>query len=219
MLKAVYLTIAATFFLWPGGAAISAEVSLNGVVGSKALIVIDGSKPRWFSVGESSPDGIKLLGVSGDSATIEMGGKRETLVMGQSARLAGGGARASGAQSVTLMADNRGHFVTTGSINGLSVRLLVDTGASLISMSSSEARRLGINYQAGQRAFTSTANGVVPTYRVKLDEVRVGDITLNNVDGMVHVGDTLPIMLLGMSFLNRMEMKRDGEKMVLTKRF
>jgi aspartyl protease family protein len=65
----------------------------------------------------------------------------------------------------------------------------------------------------------STANGVVPTYKVKLDEVRLGDVTLNNVDGMVHEDNSLPVVLLGMSFLNRMEMKRDGEKMVLTKRF
>ena len=60
---------------------------------------------------------------------------------------------------------------------------------------------------------------MVPTYKVKLDEVRIGDIVLNNVDGMVLAGDNLPMALLGMSFLNRMEMKRDGETMVLTKRY
>jgi len=65
----------------------------------------------------------------------------------------------------------------------------------------------------------STANGVVATYKVKLDEVRLSDVTLNNVDGMVHADNSLPVVLLGMSFLNRMEMKRDGEKMVLTKRY
>ena len=107
----------------------------------------------------------------------------------------------------------------SGSINGIAVSFLVDTGASFISFSSGEAKRLGINYLNGVKAFSSTANGVVPTYRVKLDEVKVGGITLNNVDGMVHAGDNLPVILLGNSFLNRMEMKRDGEKMVLTKRF
>jgi aspartyl protease family protein len=99
------------------------------------------------------------------------------------------------------------------------VRFLVDTGATQVSLSNSEAKRLGINYIAGQKTLTATANGVVPTYKVKLDEVRIGDIVLNNVDGLVHAGDNLPIALLGMSFLNRMEMKRDGEKMVLTKRY
>jgi aspartyl protease family protein len=64
-----------------------------------------------------------------------------------------------------------------------------------------------------------TANGNVLGYIVTLDEVRVGDITINNVHGIVYPGDELPIMLLGMSFLNRMEMQRNGETMVLTKRF
>lgn len=211
-------TIAALLFLWLGGAAVAADVNLNGVIGTKALVVIDSGKPRLLAVGETSPEGVKLISVAGESAVIEMGGKRETLTLGQSARLAGG-ARPTGGKSVTLIADSQGHFVTTGTINGITVRVLVDTGASLVSMSSTEAKRLGINYIAGQKAFTSTANGVVPTYRVKINEVRLGDVTLNNVEGMVHVGDSLPIVLLGMSFLNRMDMKRDGDKMVLTKRF
>ena len=211
-------TIAALFFLSLCGVAVAADVNLNGVIGTKALVVIDNGKPRLLAAGETSPEGVKLISVTGETAVIEMGGKRETLTLGQSARLAGG-SRPAGGKSVTLLADSRGHFVTIAAINGITVRVLVDTGASLVSMSSSEAKRLGINYTAGQKAFTSTANGVVPTYRVKIDEVRIGDVTLNNVDGMVHVGDNLPIVLLGMSFLNRMDMKRDGEKMTLTKRF
>ena len=208
----VLLLLCASFF------ALAADINLNGIVGNKALLVIDGGKPRWLAVGETAPPGVRLVSISGETAVVEFGGKRESMTLGQSARLAGS-VRSSSAQSVTLTADNRGHFITTGAINGVSVRLLVDTGASLISMSSTEAKRLGINYTGGQKTFSSTANGVVPTYLVKLDEVRVGDVTLNNVDGMVHVGDSLPIVLLGMSFLNRMEMRRDGEKMMLVKRF
>jgi aspartyl protease family protein len=212
-------TLAALLFLLPFNTAIAAEVNLNGVVGNKALVVIDGGKPRWLNIGESAPTGVKLVSISGQSVVVEFGGKRETLTMGQSARLASGTRASSGTQSVTLHADGRGHFVTTAMINGIALPVLVDTGASLISMSSNDARRLGINYEAGQRTFSSTANGVVPTYRVKLDEVRIGDVTINNVDGMVHAGNSLPIVLLGMSFLNRMEMKRDGDKMTLTRRF
>ena len=197
----------------------AADINLNGVIGNRALIAVDGGKPRWVTAGETTPEGIKLIGVSGQSATVELGGRRQTLQMGANDRLGGGNAARSGTQSVVLTADPRGHFVAAGSINGVSVQFLVDTGASFISMSSSEAKRLGVNYAAGQRAFSSTANGVVPTFRVKLDEVRIGDVTLNNVDGMVHAGDNLPIVLLGMSFLNRMEMQRDGDRMTLTKRF
>ena len=156
MFKVVNHTTAALLFLSLSAAATAAEVSLNGVVGSKALVVIDSGKPHWLAVGETSPEGVKLVSLRGESAVIEMGGRRETLTMGQSARLAGG-APSSGAKSVTLNADNQGHFVTIGTINGITVRFLVDTGASLISMSSTDAKRIGINYTAGQKSATATA--------------------------------------------------------------
>lgn len=218
MYKTLNHTIAALLFLSLCGAAVAADVTLNGIVGTRALVVIDNGKPRWLAAGETSPEGAKLISIGSDSAVIVMDGKRETLTMGQSVRLGEGGRR-SGAQSATLSPDAQGHFVATGAINGIAVRLLVDTGATQVSLNISEAKRLGIDYTAGQKTFTSTANGTVPTYKIKLNEVRVGDIVLNNVDGMVHAGDSLPIVLLGMSFLNRMEMKRDGDKMVLTKRY
>ena len=106
-----------------------------------------------------------------------------------------------------------------GSINGGSLRFLVDTGATLVALPAAEARRLGINYLQGQRGQVQTANGATVAYRVKLDTVRIGDIEVNNVDAVVSEGDTMGITLLGMSFLNRMEMKRDGQSMTLTKRY
>jgi aspartyl protease family protein len=94
----------------------------------------------------------------------------------------------------------------------------VDTGATLISMGISDARRIGLNYLKGQPGLSSTANGVVQVYRVKLDTVRLGDITLNNVDAVVH-GSDMPWVLLGMSFLNRLQMNRQGDELKLVKRF
>jgi aspartyl protease family protein len=125
----------------------------------------------------------------------------------------------AGGDRVTLAADSRGHFVTTGVVNGTSLRFLVDTGASSIVLSSADARRIGVNYLAGTRSFTQTANGTVQVYNVKLDTVRVGDITVNNVDASVIEGDKLPIALLGMSFLNRMEMRRDNSSLTLIRRY
>jgi aspartyl protease family protein len=219
MFKAVNHTLTVFLFLSTCAGALAADVNLNGIVGNRALLIIDGGKPRWLAVGESH-EGVKLVSIAGDTAVFELGGKRQTLKMGQSERLmARSTPSGSGGQSVSLAADGSGHFVTTGQINGRSVRFLVDTGATFISLGASEAKRLGINYLQGQKGAVTTANGVVPSYKVKLDEVRVGDVTLNNVDGMVHADDSLPIVLLGMSFLNRMEMKRDGAMMVLKKRF
>jgi aspartyl protease family protein len=125
----------------------------------------------------------------------------------------------AGGDRVTLAADSRGHFVTTGVVNGTSLRFLVDTGATSIVLSSADARRIGVNYLAGTRSFTQTANGTVQVYNVKLDTVRVGDITVNNVDASVIEGDKLPIALLGMSFLNRMEMRRDNSSLTLIRRY
>jgi aspartyl protease family protein len=96
--------------------------------------------------------------------------------------------------------------------------MVVDTGATLVALPAADAIRLGIDYKKGQPAFSSTANGVAPIYLVKLDRVKVGDIELTQVEGSVHEGG-LPIGLLGMSFLNRTEMRREGQHMTLIKRF
>ena len=220
MFTTINHTLAVLVFLWFGASALATDVNLNGIIGNKALLVIDGGKPRWLAVGESSPEGVKLVSVSGETAVFELGGQRQTLKMGQSDRLSAGTASAgAGTQSVVLSASGNGHFMTAGQINGQSVQFIVDTGASFITLGSSDAKRLNINYLGGQKVAMSTANGVVPAYRVKLDEVRVGGVSLNNVDGIVHPDNSMPVVLLGMSFLNRMEIKRDGETMTLKKRF
>jgi aspartyl protease family protein len=86
-------------------------------------------------------------------------------------------------------------------------------------LSTSEAKRLGVNYLAGARGYSSTANGIIPLYRVTLDTVRIGDITVGNVEAAVLEGSGLDIALLGMSFLKRMQMKRDGDTLTLVKRY
>jgi aspartyl protease family protein len=179
---------------------------------------INSGKTQTLAVGQVTPEGIKLVEATSESATFEVDGKRRTLVAGQGGAIATEAAPVRGA-GVTLIADSRGHFITTGVVNGTSLRFIVDTGASTVVLSSSDARRAGINYLAGARTSTQTANGVIPAYNVKLDTLKVGDIEINNVDAIVIEGDRLPMALLGMSFLNRMEMKRDGQSMTLIRRY
>ena len=206
------LSVAAlTLLARPG---LAADVTLVGTIGHKAIVVIDGGAPRTLAPGQRTAEGVVLVEVGKDQASFDIDGKRRTLRMGR-AYAAPGAAK----QSVTLKADARGHFVTTALINGGSVRVLVDTGATLVSLPAAEARRLGIDYRRGQPTRVQTANGVTAAYRVKLDTVRVGDIALNNIDAVVGENDAMGVTLLGMSFLNRMEMKRDGQSMTLTKRF
>jgi aspartyl protease family protein len=197
------------------------DISVAALFTGKAVLVINGGAPRTVSVGQSTPEGIRLISADSSSAVIELQGKRQTLTLGSSGRFAGGGGSASAGSSgsVTLAPDARGHYMTLGQINGGTVQFLVDTGATAIAIPSADARRLGINYLNGQRGYTETANGKATAYRISLDTVKVGDITLYNVEAVVLEGDGLKIALLGMSFLNRTEMKRDGQALTLIKRF
>lgn len=189
------------------------EVALVGVFPGKALVVIDGSAPKALSPGQTA-GGVKLLSVDKDSAVVEIAGRRSTLRVGESPVALGGGANSQ----IVLTANPQGHFYADGSINGASVQFLVDTGATTVAISPAIATRAGIVYTRGERILMGTANGTVAGWRVKLDAVSVRGVTLRNVEGVVMPVET-PIALLGMSFLNRMEMKREGASMTLTQRY
>lgn len=195
-------------------AAFAQSVTVVGLFPSKAVVQIDGGVPRTISVGQKTAEGVRLVSVERDSATFEIGGQRKTLKMGQQHITTLG----SDKSTVSLSADSRGHFVAEGQVNGGAIRFIVDTGATVVSLSTPDAQRLGIDYRSGQPVRMTTANGVARGYRVKLDTVRVGSITANDVDAVVLEDLTMPA-LLGMSFLNRMDMRRDGQIMTLTKRF
>jgi aspartyl protease family protein len=209
----------AVVFLLAAPLAYSADVNVVGLFAGKAVLMIDGGKPRTLSVGQVTPEGVRLISATSESAVVEVGGRRQTLAPGQSTHI-GSGASGSGQSQAKLTADSGGHFFTAATVNGISLKFLVDTGASLITLSSSDAKSAGVNYLSGQKAALMTANGLIPAYRVKLDTVRLGDITLNNVDGIVVEGNSLGgFGLLGMSFLNRVEMRREGDQMTLIRRF
>jgi len=190
------------------------DVKVVGLFPSKAVVQVDGGKLQTLSVGQKSAEGVALVTVDGDRATFDVEGQRVTLGLGH-ARMK----PSSGPESVLLTANERGHFLTDGQVNGIPIRFAVDTGATFVSLPASEARRLGLDYRRGQRAIMETANGNAPAYRIKLDTVRVGGITVHNVDAVVMEGDNPSVALLGMSFLNRMDIKREGEIMTLTKRY
>lgn len=205
---------------WLGAAssvASAQSVALAGLLGSKALLVIDGGQPRSLAVGESH-EGVKLVSLQGDRATVELAGQRQSLRLGDTPVSVGGLGDAAGGNKLVLNADSRGHFMTQGQINGRSASMMVDTGASMVSLSAEQARQFGLNYKQGQPQAMSTANGVIPAWRIKLDQLRVGDVTLYNVDAVVSEG-AMPYVLLGNNFLGRFQMNRNNDQMVLDKRF
>jgi len=192
-----------------------AEVRLVGTFGDKAAVLsIDGAEPKTVKVGQRH-GGVAVLAVDNDSATIEIEGRRRVIRRGQHFR---SDPAADARQSVVLVADGRGHFYAEGRVNGGVVRFMVDTGATSIALPAQEANRLGIDYRKGQRGLVQTANGVAAAWRVTLDRVRLGAIELQQVDAVVSEPGP-NIVLLGMSFLNRVEMRREGETMTLTRRY
>jgi aspartyl protease family protein len=117
-----------------------------------------------------------------------------------------------------MTAGSGGHFTAAGQINGQQVRFMVDTGATVIALSETEARRIGLDYKSGSLGRASTANGMVTTWNVKLAAVRVGDVEIRDVDASV-VPASMPYVLLGNAFLSRFQMKRDNDVMVLERRY
>lgn len=113
---------------------------------------------------------------------------------------------ASGFESrVTLSQDPSGHFRAHPQVEGRVLRMLVDTGATLCVFTREDADRIGL--AVAERDFTAqvgTANGTVPAARVRVREMRLGGITLRDVEAVVLPRGRLETSLLGMSFLRRL---------------
>jgi len=192
------------------------QVNVVGLFNDKAVLIINGGKPKTLSVGQAS-DGVKLLAADSKSATLLVEGKTKQLGMGQAASLGGGSD--AGVTSVTLYQNAQGHFVSECKINGAPLKFIVDTGATSVALNSGDAKFAKIDYTRGEPMQVATANGVVTAYRVTIAQLKIGEITLNQVEANVLEGGSPPIVLLGMSALNRLDMKRQDIAMTLTKKY
>jgi len=195
---------------------IQADPAVNfvGQFSSKAVLSIDG-KQRVLGPGETSREGIKLLSVTRDNAVIQYQGEERSL--GYSS-LGKTGYKKPRKIEFTIWADKRGHFETPGTINGQLAHFLVDTGATTIAINEVIARKLGIDFRySGTPITVSTASGMAKAYSVKLDSVKVGQIEIRNVDAIVLEGRFPTEVLLGMSFLSKVEMERKGNFIRLVK--
>ncbi len=191
-------------------------VAFNGRLGDKALLVIDGT-PRTLATG-SAWQKVRLVSVNADAAVVEIDGRRATLALGGAqVNLAASGSTEAGGR-IVLPVGSGGHFFADGSINGSAMAFIVDTGATSVTLGRPDAERAGIDWKRGQRALVQTANGVVEVHSVQLNAVRVGEVTLNNVEAKV-LPTPLPKVLLGNSFLSRFQMKRENDLMTLERRY
>ncbi len=196
------------------GLAHAVKVTVVGLFPGKAVVVIDAQDPRTLSVGQKTAEGVMLISTASDSAVFEIDGKKQTLELGQLFVPT----PSKDAASTAIAADGQGHHWANGQINGKTIRMLIDTGATSVSLPAAFAKSAGIDYQKGVRGMVETANGTAAAWRIKVDSITIGNITLYQVESIVMEAG-LETALLGMSFLNRTDMKRDGANLVLTKRF
>ncbi len=203
------------------------DVNVVGLFPNKAVVQIEGGALRTLSVGQKARDDITLLSVERDGATFDIQGRRVALAMGHARKQTSPAAAANYptpanypivANYAVVPTNERGDLIANGEVNGLPVRFAVDTGATFITLPAREASRLGLDYHDGQKLMMETANGEVFAYRLKLDTVRIGDVAEHNVDAVIMEGNSLPVPLLGMSFLNRVDIRREGTILTLTKR-
>jgi len=187
-------------------AAESLHVTAAALFEGRAMLGIDGSR-RLLRVGETSPEGVKLVSATAREAVIEIDGRRQTLAPG---RDTGGGFAAPERKRVAIQRGARHEYLVAGTVNGLQVQFLVDTGANVVAMNGAEARRLGVDYRLhGRPGAVQTASGVVQAWSVTLDRVEVAGIVVRNVAASVIEGNYPAQLLLGMSWLGRVTMREE----------
>jgi aspartyl protease family protein len=192
------------------------QVNIVGLFNNKAVVIINGGKLKTLSVGQTS-EGVKLMAADSKMAILQIEGKTKQLGMGQAAAV--GGDSSSAVPSVILYANPQGHFLSDCQINGASLKFLVDTGATTVAMNSGDAKFANIDYKRGEPIQIGTANGVVTAYRVTIANLKIGSITLSQVEASVLEGGSPSVVLLGMSALSRLDMKRQDIALTLTKKY
>lgn len=207
-----------------GGAALAqgrsavSEVALAGRMGDKALLLLQG-RSVVLAVGQAS-GGTRLLRWEQDAAVVEHAGTQHRLRVGAAPSRLGGGAAAGGkggAGEIVIPVGPGGHFLAEGAINGQPVRFIVDTGATLVSMSRAEATRLRLDLAGALPVRTQTAAGIAAAWMLPLQRVRVGEVEVFQVMALVTEAP-LPYVLLGNSFLERFQWRRENDVMRLSRR-
>jgi len=189
------------------------KVEVEGLFSNKAVLMIDGNR-HILAVGEVSPEGVKVISADSRGAILEVNGVERQYDLGNTVSTSFAKRKN---QKETIYVNSAGMYLTFGSINGRSVRFLVDTGASAIAMNTEQAKQLGIRYdKIGVPAGVSTASGFEKAYRVRLKSVSVGKITQTNVEALVIDGNHPGPILLGMTFLSQLNVEHDSNAMTLT---
>lgn len=203
-----------------GQGAVAQTLAMAGSMGSRAVLVIDG-RTAVVEAG-SSVGGLRVRSVEPNRIELDTPEGRRSVALGQQPIAVGQGGGGSGADAeasavpLVLTAASDRVFRVEAQLNGLPVSAVVDTGASLVTLSLAQARRLGLDLNQAPRLTVHTANGSVSGWKVVLNRVRLERFEVRRVDAVV-VDTELPAVLLGHSFLSSFRLQTQGTQMQLAR--
>ena len=186
------------------------DVQVQGLFSNRAMLNIDGNV-QLLRAGETSREGVKLVSADSEQATIEYDGERHQLSL--SDRIGAGFTEP--VRELRLRPDERGHYVARANINGKTIDVLVDTGATSVAMNSKHAKQLGLSLDDAEISHVSTASGIEQVKVVRLNSLTIGSISRNSIDAVVIDGDFPETVLLGNTFLSGFDLTVESGVLVL----
>lgn len=180
---------------------------------NQAMIRVNG-KRHLLRVGEPGAHGIVLVSATADGAEVEVNGVRQTLEIGR--RIAANYAPPPQGVIVRLAPGADGLYRSQGAINGVGTEMLIDTGASSVALNRTLATRIGLAFENDrQKVRVETAAGPAVAWQVTLERLRVGRIEQQDVPALVIDADSPTSVLIGSSFLEGVDIRREGQIMTL----
>ena len=198
---------------------IAQEIRLIAAGANRAIIEVDGER---IILSDESPShgNAQLVSTSSDEVILNFAGQKFTLTTESDSKLIHSepdNQVDKSAEPVVIWADNSGFFMVEGKIDDRPIEFLVDTGADIVTLSSEQAERLGIDYASGRDGYAATASGVTPLKSLSVRKLSVGHLTQYDVEISVIEGRFPDVPLLGGSFLNKYNMYRVGNRMEISR--
>lgn len=182
------------------------DIQAQGLFKGAAVLTIDG-KQRMLKTGQRSPEGVALVAADPKRAIVEIEGEHLTLTL--SRRITTNYNEAD-YREISIRRNSQKQYMSKALFNGRSLTVLVDTGANAVAMNSRDADYLGIDYEHGSHTRVGTASGMADAYVVTLRSVNLGGIKVSNVKGFVIDGGYPEYVLLGMTFLEHVDLREEG---------
>lgn len=191
-----------------------ADIEVLALFKGAALLEVDGEQ-KLLKVGQSWKN-VALLEASSRAAIADIDGKRKTLTV--STHISSS-YTVPETRRVLVRKNGQRQYITTAEINGRRTTVLVDTGANIVAINANDALAMGIDYERGIPSRVSTAAGIVNAWSVILDSVDVGGIKVDNIQASVLEGAFPETVLLGMSYLQHVELSETSGVLSLTARY